>query len=411
MMSLPEFSAAHARPTGAGGADSPMRTDPIDPGRFAAALAGAGTGARHANGDALPQDGKTLPLADTAVPALPVDVPLPAAMAPGAEQAGQHDLAALAATSGPAASSVPADADVLTLPETAPPPDLAEVDRPNARLAQLETESAIPPLVDPRPAVVAPATAVPTLPVATAPQAGPPPGAPDGPAPPAVPASADGPSPAVTNEINSARSGSMPEITGEPQTADKLQAVAESIIDGRDTVLRPTAPGPLAPVSGLAPNVANIPGTAPPAALPPPIDIPVAEPRWGDALAERVVLIAGQRLSSAEIRLNPAELGPVTVDLKIEDNIAQVTFSAQQQLTRDALEQALPRLREMLAEQGLSLGRADVTGQGTGDRSGGHATGADEAARRGGDGPGDDDVPSGEAVAERAIKGLIDTFA
>jgi len=408
MLSLPDFAAVHRRPTGADGAVSPLRTDPAGTGEFATALAGLGMPTRHADGDALPRDGNTLPPADAAAPASPVDVQLPAVAPPGTESTGPHDPAALAAISGNTATSVPADAEVLAVPEMAPLPDAAELDGRNMRDTSRETESVVSPPVDARSLAAAPATAVQPLSTNTALQAG----ASPGPAEPSLPASADRPSPAAADAVKSARVNSMPGITDEPQTPDKLQALPEVTIDGRETVLRATTPGPLlVPLSGLAPNVANASGTAPPAVLPPPVDIPVGEPRWGEAIAGRVVLIAGQRLSSAEIRLNPAELGPVTVDLKIEDNIAQVTFNAQQQLTRDALEQALPRLREMLAEQGLSLGRADVTGQDTAGRSGGHATDDDAAVRQAGNGPGGDVVPSAGVAAERAIEGLIDTFA
>lgn len=85
------------------------------------------------------------------------------------------------------------------------------------------------------------------------------------------------------------------------------------------------------------------------------------QPGWSDALGERVTWMTGNKLQNVELRLNPAELGPVRVQISIDDGNATVNFSAQHPLTRDAIEQALPRLREMLADQGLSLQDANVS--------------------------------------------------
>ena len=94
--------------------------------------------------------------------------------------------------------------------------------------------------------------------------------------------------------------------------------------------------------------------------MPQALAVAVSEPGWGKAVSERVLLMANNKLQSAEINLTPAELGPIRVKLAIEDGCANVTFQAQHALTRDAIEQALPRLRELLAENGLMLGDTEV---------------------------------------------------
>ncbi len=88
--------------------------------------------------------------------------------------------------------------------------------------------------------------------------------------------------------------------------------------------------------------------------------LPVQDPAWGERLAERVVILAGNRAQNAEIRVTPSELGPIRVQLNVADGTTNVVFHAQHAITREAIEQALPRLRELLAEQGLQLGNADV---------------------------------------------------
>lgn len=185
--------------------------------------------------------------------------------------------------------------------------------------------------------------------------------------------------------------------------ADGLQlaAQAHATADGADSLLRPFSPV-------AAPTLA----AAPPAtsALPTAIPVPVADPGWGDALGERVLWMAGQKIGNAEIRMNPVELGPLSVEIKIEDNKAHVTFTAQHGATREALEQALPRLRELFQGQGLTLAQADVGGQQAGD-TGGNATGDAEAT-------GGAVTPAAADAADTASPvhlpgpvGLVDTFA
>jgi flagellar hook-length control protein FliK len=90
------------------------------------------------------------------------------------------------------------------------------------------------------------------------------------------------------------------------------------------------------------------------------IATPLSHPAFGDDLAHRVLLFAGQRVQSAEISLTPGELGPIRVSLELRGQEASVQFNASHAATRTAIEDALPRLREMLAAQGLQLTQADV---------------------------------------------------
>jgi flagellar hook-length control protein FliK len=62
----------------------------------------------------------------------------------------------------------------------------------------------------------------------------------------------------------------------------------------------------------------------------------------------------------ATLRISPDGLGPVEIRLKLDGDRVELGFTATQQDTRQALQDALPKLREMLAQQGLQLGQADV---------------------------------------------------
>ena len=127
---------------------------------------------------------------------------------------------------------------------------------------------------------------------------------------------------------------------------------------------------------------------------------------WGDKLGERVLMLSGNQVKTAEIKLTPADLGPLRVRVSIEDGAAHVQFHATHAVTREAIEQALPRLREMLAESGLSLGQTDVSEQGVADGK------ADREYAAGGDEHGDAaDADRTERRKTVAPSGLLDTFA
>lgn len=81
---------------------------------------------------------------------------------------------------------------------------------------------------------------------------------------------------------------------------------------------------------------------------------------WSRVVSSRVVWMAREGIQQAELRLNPANLGSVDVRLNINNEQASVTFLAQNAATREALEQAMPRLRESLAENGLALTHSEV---------------------------------------------------
>lgn len=138
----------------------------------------------------------------------------------------------------------------------------------------------------------------------------------------------------------------------------------------------------------------------------------VRDSAWGNQLGERVVMMAGSQLRTAEIRLTPAELGPLRVQVSVDDGATNVTFHAQHAVTREAIEQALPRLREMLAENGLSLGQADVSDRGVGEGNGHDGTDrqvSGHPSEDSQDAGGDADLQTARRVTTGT--GLVDTFA
>ncbi|MDX1589309.1 MAG: flagellar hook-length control protein FliK [Oleiphilaceae bacterium] len=89
---------------------------------------------------------------------------------------------------------------------------------------------------------------------------------------------------------------------------------------------------------------------------------------WNQKMAGKLSWLTTQGLQSAEILLNPPDMGPVEVRIQVQNDQASVTIQAQNATVRDLLEQNSGRLREMLDEQGLDLSQFDVSDQGSGDQ-------------------------------------------
>lgn len=88
---------------------------------------------------------------------------------------------------------------------------------------------------------------------------------------------------------------------------------------------------------------------------------PVGAQGWSDEIGTHLAIMAANGREAASLRLSPEHLGPLEVQIQMKDGQANVVFGAQNPETRNALEQSLPRLREMFASQGLTLGNANVS--------------------------------------------------
>lgn len=101
---------------------------------------------------------------------------------------------------------------------------------------------------------------------------------------------------------------------------------------------------------------------------------PVGSSEWADELSTRLTLMAERGHHTASLRLSPEHLGPLEIRISVTDDQASVWFGAAHADTRAAIEQALPRLRELLASQGLFLADAGVSHQAPQGQSRPHAT-------------------------------------
>ncbi|QJQ94400.1 MULTISPECIES: flagellar hook-length control protein FliK [Halomonadaceae] len=119
-----------------------------------------------------------------------------------------------------------------------------------------------------------------------------------------------------------------------------------------DTGLASAIPGASSAAQSTSPGVAGAPTAA--------LAAPVASQPWGQQLGQQLVRLAQGGDQRVELRLNPAELGPLSITLKMSEQGAQAQFLSNHAHVRAAVEQAIPQLREALEEQGISLGETMV---------------------------------------------------
>lgn len=93
----------------------------------------------------------------------------------------------------------------------------------------------------------------------------------------------------------------------------------------------------------------------------PAITKPLSHPEWSKDIGERIVWMNNKAIPSAEIRLNPQHLGPISVRVEVTDDKATVAFTAQHAVVRETLEASIPKLREMMSAQQIDLVEVNVS--------------------------------------------------
>lgn len=141
----------------------------------------------------------------------------------------------------------------------------------------------------------------------------------------------------------------------------------------------------------------------------------VGTPAWDNQVGQKVIWMVGGEEQSATLELNPPDLGPVQVVLNVSNDMASVTFSSQQLEVRQALENSLSRLREMMSESGIALGNASVNSGNEGNGQQGQP-GSGRSGGGGGNGVGNGDSAVAEVTPRQRTSilggaGAVDTFA
>ncbi|AVR98140.1 flagellar hook-length control protein FliK [Pseudoduganella armeniaca] len=136
---------------------------------------------------------------------------------------------------------------------------------------------------------------------------------------------------------------------------------------------------------------------------------------WEQQLGQKVVWMVAGGDQSASLTLNPPDLGPLQIVLNVSNDQASVSFMAAEPETRQAIEDAMPKLRETMSEAGIELGNTSVS-TGTQDQRQAFAEQAEARAaagmrRSGNDTGGGGEQAKPEPVVRRTVLGAVDTFA
>ena len=140
----------------------------------------------------------------------------------------------------------------------------------------------------------------------------------------------------------------------------------------------------------------------------------VGTPAWDQQLGQKVVWMAAGGDQSATLTLNPPDLGPVQVVLTVTNDQADAAFMSAQPEVRQALEAAMPRLREMMSEAGIAFGSATVSaGTPEQQNNGERATSGERRGNGQGGGVSGGEIAIAPAAGGRSRPSLsaVDTFA
>ena len=132
------------------------------------------------------------------------------------------------------------------------------------------------------------------------------------------------------------------------------------------------------------------------------------------AFGVQVSVFVKEGVQRAELHLNPAETGPVSIAITLEGTQAHVAFGADLAATRAAIEDGLPALASALRDAGFTLAGGGVAehSRPNGGHGGDHPSGRSPTGRRGAI---EDDAPGATAAvrhaARRIAAGGIDLYA
>jgi flagellar hook-length control protein FliK len=139
-------------------------------------------------------------------------------------------------------------------------------------------------------------------------------------------------------------------------TAEGLESLKEGSAENRPENF-------VSKLSALSQAIGQQSALTPRAPLMPGQPLAMQQGGWSEAVVDRVMLLSSQNLKSAEIQLDPAELGRLEVRINMAQDQPQVTFASPNAAVRDALEGQMHRLRELFAQQGMNMLDVNVSDQ------------------------------------------------
>ena len=125
---------------------------------------------------------------------------------------------------------------------------------------------------------------------------------------------------------------------------------------------------------------------------------------FDEDIGDAVRWMADQKIAHAHIKVTPNDLGTVEIRLRLDGDRVHADFSSAQAEVRQALENGLPRLRDMLGQHGFQLAHADVGQQ--------HTPPSQGAAPPHGESPADTEALTETPPTVRmTARGLVDAYA
>lgn len=147
----------------------------------------------------------------------------------------------------------------------------------------------------------------------------------------------------------------LPEHRPGPESIPmQYTATHKSVATDSATLPTAIAVSPAPPPSGNAVT---------PAPAPLRIDTPFLNPAWAGDFSQKIVWMASNNKQMAHLTLNPPEMGPIEISLNLNKDGASAFFVSPSAEVRQSIENALPRLKEMLAGVGIELGQSNVGSQ------------------------------------------------
>lgn len=147
------------------------------------------------------------------------------------------------------------------------------------------------------------------------------------------------------------------------------------------------------------------------------ISPPLNSSAWDKAVGQKVIWMVGASMQSAELTLNPPDLGPLQIVLNVTNDQANATFISAHPDVREALEASLPKLRQMMDDAGVQLSgfsvNAEASNQGQQGREFRQTNPSTSIARNGGSESVISNQPISDVKTTKIISriGAVDTFA
>lgn len=171
----------------------------------------------------------------------------------------------------------------------------------------------------------------------------------------------------------------QPHYTNQPESTDLLNGKVSNMVsvfaNGQDQVMdtanfadsgKPLPPSitPVSTIPVTVPTSSVLSANSPDGMVndAPAVTAAFGHPDWPEEFSQKITWLATQRMQAAELKLHPAHLGPIEISLQLNgDQQLTAQFISHHPAVREAIEANLPRLREIMAESGITLADTSVS--------------------------------------------------